>query len=88
MLWNIGGESLDEALRGLPGDETAILVKALDRVIANLSATERRAAKHRSETHRNPGQDRSHFRRASRHQTSGGQSLPRPRLPILALADR
>jgi DNA-binding MarR family transcriptional regulator len=35
LLWNIVGESLHEALQGLSTDETAILVEALDRVIAN-----------------------------------------------------
>jgi MarR family transcriptional regulator for hemolysin len=44
LLWNIVGESLREAFRGLSKDETAILVKALDRVIANLSAINHRAA--------------------------------------------
>ena len=38
LLWNIVGESLREALRGLSTEETAILAKALHRVIANLSA--------------------------------------------------
>jgi MarR family transcriptional regulator, transcriptional regulator for hemolysin len=42
LLWNIFGESLREALRGLSRDETAILVKALDRVIVNLSAFDER----------------------------------------------
>jgi MarR family transcriptional regulator, transcriptional regulator for hemolysin len=37
LLRNIVGESLREALRGLSTDEMAILVKALDQVIANLS---------------------------------------------------
>jgi len=37
LLRNIAGESLREALRGLSADEMTILVKALDRVIANLS---------------------------------------------------
>ena len=37
LLRNIVGESLREALRGLSTDEMTILVKALDRVIANLS---------------------------------------------------
>ena len=37
LLWNIVGESLSEALRGLPADEVAILANALERVIANLS---------------------------------------------------
>jgi MarR family transcriptional regulator for hemolysin len=44
LLRNIVGESLREAFRGLSTDETTILVKALDRVIANLSAIEHRAA--------------------------------------------
>jgi len=44
LLWNIVGESLREALRGLSTDETAILAKALHRVIANLSALDRRTA--------------------------------------------
>src|SRR5882762_1909701 len=39
--WNIVGESLREALRGLSTKETAILAKALHRVIANLSALDR-----------------------------------------------
>lgn len=42
LLQNIIGESLREALRGLSTDETAILVKALERVIANLSTTDHR----------------------------------------------
>jgi MarR family transcriptional regulator for hemolysin len=37
LLRNIVGESLREALRGLSTDEMTILVRALDRVIANLS---------------------------------------------------
>ena len=41
LLWNIVGESLREALRGLSTKETAILAKALHRVIANLSALDR-----------------------------------------------
>jgi MarR family transcriptional regulator for hemolysin len=45
LLRNIVGESLREALRGLSTDETTILVKALDRVIANLSAIDHRAAR-------------------------------------------
>jgi DNA-binding MarR family transcriptional regulator len=45
MLWNIVGESLREALRGLSTNETAILAKALDRVIANLSAIDHRTAR-------------------------------------------
>ena len=44
LLRNILGESLREAFRGLSTGETTILVKALDRVIANLSAIDRRAA--------------------------------------------
>ena len=38
LLRYIVGESLSEALRGLPADEVAILANALERVIANLSA--------------------------------------------------
>jgi len=38
MLWNIVGESLREALTGLSTKETAILAKALHRVIVNLSS--------------------------------------------------
>jgi DNA-binding MarR family transcriptional regulator len=38
LLRNIIGESLREALTGLSTKETAILAKALHRVIANLSA--------------------------------------------------
>jgi MarR family transcriptional regulator, transcriptional regulator for hemolysin len=38
LLWYIVGESLTEALRGLPADEVAILANALERVIGNLSA--------------------------------------------------
>ena len=41
LLWNIVGESLREALRGLSTGETAILAKALHRVIAILSALDR-----------------------------------------------
>jgi MarR family transcriptional regulator, transcriptional regulator for hemolysin len=44
LLWNIVGESLHEALRGLSSEETAVLVNALHRVIANLSDLDRRAA--------------------------------------------
>jgi MarR family transcriptional regulator for hemolysin len=44
LLRNVLGESLREAFRGLSTGETTILVKALDRVIANLSAIDRRAA--------------------------------------------
>jgi MarR family transcriptional regulator, transcriptional regulator for hemolysin len=38
LLWNIVDESLREALGGLSTRETAILAKALHRVLANLSA--------------------------------------------------
>lgn len=38
LLRYIVGESLSEALRGLPAEEVAILANALERVIANLSA--------------------------------------------------
>jgi hypothetical protein len=41
LLRNIVGESLREALTGLSTKETAILAKALHRVIANLSALDR-----------------------------------------------
>jgi len=41
LLRNIIGESLREALTGLSTKETAILAKALHRVIANLSALDR-----------------------------------------------
>jgi DNA-binding MarR family transcriptional regulator len=41
LLRNIIGESLREALTGLSTQETAILAKALHRVIANLSALDR-----------------------------------------------
>jgi len=44
LLWNIVGDSLRDALRGLSTDETAILAKALHAVIANLSALDRRTA--------------------------------------------
>jgi hypothetical protein len=43
LLRNILGESLRGAFRGLTTAETTILVKALDRAIANLSAIDRRA---------------------------------------------
>jgi MarR family transcriptional regulator for hemolysin len=43
LFRNILGESLRGAFRGLTTAETTILVKALDRVIANLSAIDRRA---------------------------------------------
>jgi MarR family transcriptional regulator, transcriptional regulator for hemolysin len=42
LLWNIVGESLGETLRGLSDDETAILIKALHRVIENLTALDGR----------------------------------------------
>ena len=51
LLGNIVGESLREALRGLSTDETAILAKALHRVIANLSALDRRAAPDSTDAH-------------------------------------
>jgi MarR family transcriptional regulator for hemolysin len=41
LLWNIVGESLREALTGLSTKETAMLAKALDRIIANLSTLDR-----------------------------------------------
>jgi MarR family transcriptional regulator, transcriptional regulator for hemolysin len=44
LLRNIVGESMREALRGLSTDEMTILVKALDRVIANLSVIDRHSA--------------------------------------------
>ena len=53
LLRNIVGESLSEALRGLSTDETNILVKALDRVIANLSASDHRAASDSRDVGRN-----------------------------------
>ena len=43
-LWSIVGESLREALTGLSTKETAILAKALHRVIANLSGLDRQTA--------------------------------------------
>jgi MarR family transcriptional regulator, transcriptional regulator for hemolysin len=45
LLRNIVGECLREALRGLSTEESTILVKALQRVITNLSATDYRAAR-------------------------------------------
>jgi DNA-binding MarR family transcriptional regulator len=53
LLRNIVGESLREALRGLSTDETAILVKALQRVITNLSAIDHRAATDSRDLRRN-----------------------------------
>jgi len=44
LLWNIVGETLREALTGLSTKEIAILAKALNRVIANLSALDRPTA--------------------------------------------
>ncbi len=43
-LWSIVGESLREALTGLSTKETAILAKALHRIIANLSGLDRQTA--------------------------------------------
>jgi MarR family transcriptional regulator for hemolysin len=51
LLWNIVAESLREALRGLSTDETAILGNALHRVIANLSALDRRTAPDSANAH-------------------------------------
>jgi MarR family transcriptional regulator, transcriptional regulator for hemolysin len=45
LIRDIVGESLREALRGLSTTEATILVKALDRVVANLSAIDHRAAR-------------------------------------------
>ena len=63
LLWYIVGESLSEALRGLPADEVAILANALERVIANLSAprvASQRVGVHRSKRARRlPGPARS-----------------------------
>jgi MarR family transcriptional regulator for hemolysin len=63
LLWYIVGESLSEALRGLPADEVAILANALERVIANLSAprvASQRVGVHRSKRPRRlPGPARS-----------------------------
>jgi len=42
LLWDIVGESLGETLRGLSSDETAILIKALHRMIENLTALDSR----------------------------------------------
>jgi hypothetical protein len=38
LLWNIVGESLRGALTGLSTKETAILAKALHRVVASIGA--------------------------------------------------
>jgi hypothetical protein len=46
LLRNIVGDSLREALTGLSTKETAILAKALHRVIANLSALDRLMRSH------------------------------------------
>jgi MarR family transcriptional regulator for hemolysin len=46
LLRNMIGESLREALAGLSTEETAILAKALQRVIANLSALDRLITPH------------------------------------------
>jgi MarR family transcriptional regulator, transcriptional regulator for hemolysin len=43
LLRNIVGESLREALQGLSTNEKTILLKALDRVVTNLSAIDPRA---------------------------------------------
>jgi DNA-binding MarR family transcriptional regulator len=51
MLRNIVGESLREALTGLSTKETAILANALHRVIANLSALDRRTATDSADAH-------------------------------------
>ena len=51
LLWNIVGESLREALRGLSTMETAILAKALHRIIVNLSASDRGTATHSVDAH-------------------------------------
>lgn len=51
MLWNIVGESLREALTGLSTNETAILAKALHRVIVNLSSLDRRTATDSADEH-------------------------------------
>src|SRR5690349_5950279 len=45
LLQNIVSESLRKALRGFSADDTAALIKALDRIIANLSTTDHRAAR-------------------------------------------
>lgn len=55
LLRYIVGESLSEALRGLPADDVAILANALERVIANLSAARvgpQRVVAHRSKRRR------------------------------------
>jgi MarR family transcriptional regulator for hemolysin len=63
LLWYIVGESLSEALRGLPTDEAAILANALERVIANLStprvAPQRVVAHRTKRPGRGPGLARS-----------------------------
>jgi DNA-binding MarR family transcriptional regulator len=61
LLWGIVGESLREALRGLSADETAILIKALHRVIANLSTLDSGTV----EAGKSRRSQRSPFRRAS-----------------------
>ena len=63
LLWNIVGESVSEALRGLPADEVAILANALERVIANLSgprvAPQEVVAQRSRRPRRGPGPARS-----------------------------
>jgi MarR family transcriptional regulator for hemolysin len=49
LLWGIVGESLGETLEGLSRDETAMLVNALRRVIANLSALDQRTVTDRGQ---------------------------------------
>ena len=51
LLWSIIGETLHEALRGLSNRETATLAKALQRVIANLSALDDPAASEAANGH-------------------------------------
>jgi DNA-binding MarR family transcriptional regulator len=77
LLWNIVGESLREALRGLSTEETAILAKALHRVIANLSALDRRTAIASANAHGSMSftTDQSSGRRASRR---SGASIGTP----------
>ena len=55
LLWNIVGETLREALTGLSTREVAILAKALNRVIANLSALDRPTATDSVESARKHG---------------------------------
>jgi DNA-binding MarR family transcriptional regulator len=77
LLRYVVGETLSEALRGLPADEVAILANALQRVIANLSApriaAQKVVARRPKRPRRGPAPARSS---STRRPAAGNPTLP------------